>query len=425
MKELGKGEAIETLAEAFSDPDAAAELLDRIEYPRGRRPAFRNPMQFWREVCLQIERGIVAGGLENLWREAASILPHHPVFGAGNVAPGPPGGAGATITWLHLSDLHCCAARTGWDADRVLYALRKDLEELKAVHGLQPDLIFFTGDAAFGNLPNLPIEDQFEEAGTFFEGIRGLYDVPVENVFLVPGNHDVHRGEISGHDTEWLDARLKTYGLDEVVGLIQAGGKDWRNVMERLATYRKFLEGAGYTHLLQDPDRLIYAHRRTIAGVDVAVSGLNSAWSCGRDLERGKLWLAGDYQIATLDPKIRGAAISIGLVHHPLSWFSEAEDPTLGPIFERTFDFHLHGHEHQAWVTSLQGGNVRVAAGACYERSDKPNGYNLVRLDLGRRRGEVWLRRYHKAGGAWVQDVTPGRTDANGVWPLENLRCFA
>jgi hypothetical protein len=35
-----------------------------------------------------------------------------------------------TLTWLHLSDLHACPQRTGWDADRVLRSLARDLKEL-------------------------------------------------------------------------------------------------------------------------------------------------------------------------------------------------------------------------------------------------------------------------------------------------------
>jgi len=50
-----------------------------------------------------------------------------------------------TVTWLHLSDLHICQPKTGWDAARVLEKLRDDLLHMQQAHGLQPDLIFFTG----------------------------------------------------------------------------------------------------------------------------------------------------------------------------------------------------------------------------------------------------------------------------------------
>jgi len=54
-----------------------------------------------------------------------------------------------TITWLHLSDLHSCKAKTGWDARRIVGFLADDLKQMQEVHGLAPHLIFFIGDTAF------------------------------------------------------------------------------------------------------------------------------------------------------------------------------------------------------------------------------------------------------------------------------------
>ena len=56
------------------------------------------------------------------------------------------------VTWLHLSDLHVCKPRTGWDAKRVTDTLCADLRKMQEEHGLRPDLIFFTGDAAYGHI---------------------------------------------------------------------------------------------------------------------------------------------------------------------------------------------------------------------------------------------------------------------------------
>ena len=83
------------------------------------------------------------------------------------------------------------------------------------------------------------------------------------------------------------------------------------------------------------------------------------------------------------------------------------------------FKFLLHGHEHQDWVESVaDGAFTTIAAGACYDRSDKENGYNFVRLDLETGRSEVFLRRYDRTGGGWV--LRPVHGDApNGSWPLD------
>jgi predicted MPP superfamily phosphohydrolase len=66
------------------------------------------------------------------------------------------------ITWLHLSDLHACP-RDGWESAEITSKLVDDLKRLAETRQLVPDLIFFTGDAAWGNLPGkLPIAAQFE-----------------------------------------------------------------------------------------------------------------------------------------------------------------------------------------------------------------------------------------------------------------------
>ncbi len=224
-----------------------------------------------------------------------------------------------TLTWLHLSDLHICKIRTGWDSARVLKTLLRDLKQMEKEYGLHPDLFFFTGDVAFGQIGSKPgetISDQFKEAHTFFEGIRTAFTphIPKENVFLVPGNHDVNREEILSSQTSWLDQQRN---LDDIIRMCQTNNREWRSCMERLADYRRFLSENGYDHLLTDPNRLIYAHQHTVEGVRVGIYGLNSAWSCGREGERGKLWVAGKWQIGHLKSQIDEADLHIALIHHP------------------------------------------------------------------------------------------------------------
>lgn len=74
--------------------------------------------------------------------------------------------------------------------------------------------------------------------------------------------------------------------------MIQDGKRQWRRYMERLADYRTFLESHGFDHLLGDPERLIYSTVREVSGHRVGLAGFNTAWSCGREGEHGRLWMA-------------------------------------------------------------------------------------------------------------------------------------
>jgi tetratricopeptide (TPR) repeat protein len=191
--------------------------------------------------------------------------------------------------------------------------------------------------------------------------------------------------------------------------------------MKPLEDYRRFLEEYGCTHLLQDPDRLIYGHIRDIEGVKVGIAGLNTAWSCGKDGQKGKLWLAGQWQIRTLSQKITDAKVKIALMHHPFNWFNPVEDPQLDRSMRKYFDFLLHGHEHDDWVKELKRGFITISAGACYAGSSKELGYNMVRWDVNRGGGKAWLRTYETKGGGWVPELIAGETDdTGGAWALGN-----
>ncbi len=327
-----------------------------------------------------------------------------------------------TLTWLHLSDLHLCAPRTGWDAARVLEALEVDLERLEKEAELLPDLLFVTGDLAFGHLgegAGQTLDEQFLEAQVLIQRVREVFSrpIPASRVFVVPGNHDVDRRRVLPMYTQYL-AGLKPPDLQR---LLQEKRPEWGLVMERLERYRRFLETQGYAHLLGDPERLVYGVIEEIGGLKVGIGGLNSAWSCGPDEAKGTLHFGGGWQIERLYELLKTSDLRIAVCHHPPNWFSEYEDAEIWSRIERDFDFFLHGHEHQGWVRTVDDGHVRIAAAACYDRSDKENGYNFVRLNLETAQGEVWLRRYDAAGGGWTPRPVAEKADS-GLWPLSRLR---
>jgi hypothetical protein len=326
-----------------------------------------------------------------------------------------------TITWLHLSDLHACRALTGWDAHRVTSTLIDDLKRLQKEHGLRPDLIFFTGDAVFGHRGDEPqnrIRDQFSEAHDFLMCVCRAFEPELtrREVYLVPGNHDVHRGKVLSSQTDWL-GRQKTA---DVVQMIKTADREWQRIMERLEDYRQFLSDKGYKHLLGDPERLIFADLFPLDGVTLGIAGFNSAWSSCKDKEKGSLHAGGKFQLETLHAKLAGADVKIALIHHPGGWLNESEDPAFSTGLRRDFQFVLHGHEHQGWVDSKADGHTRIAAAACYDRQDEENGYNVVRIDLQTGRGAVWLRRFDRDGGGWVARNI-ARFAPEGRWKLKGI----
>ena len=324
----------------------------------------------------------------------------------------------SSITWLHISDLHMCGPMTGWDANRILASLKDDFKKLQDQHQLCPDLIFVTGDIAYGEIPGYPIDEQFQEAGTLLEEIRESFStsISIDNVFIVPGNHDVNRNSVTPDQIDWLDRQTD---LNRIFDLVRSHNIQWRRCMERLQEYCSFLNNFSYTHLLGNPQYLMFNSIRNISGLKVGIAGFNSAWSSCRNSEKGKLWLAGKWQLETLLQKIKKADVSIALMHHPFNWLVDKEDPEFGRLLENHFNFFLHGHEHLGWVDQKPH-HTRIAASSCYDRTGRDNGYNIVRLDTKNKKCDIWLRCYDRQGDGWVHRPI-SRYAENGIWSIKKL----
>jgi 3',5'-cyclic AMP phosphodiesterase CpdA len=330
-----------------------------------------------------------------------------------------------TITWLHISDLHTNNSKHGWEYDKITDKLVNDLEKMRENHRLVPDFIFFTGDAAFGLSDNAPEEnlaEQYARTHDFLEAIRTRYgnNISKENMFIVPGNHDVNINKHLPGLISWLK---EPHSLDDVHDIIHKGGDFWRQFMDKLSDYNEFLKTYGYNHLVEGegdgvriPDRGIYCIIRKRHGITMAIVGLNSPWSSAGDgpSECGELRLGGERQLGFLYNTLKKADFAIALMHHPVNWFAPDENPSFEDNLRESFKFFLHGHEHANNVV-LNEQYTRIGAGACYEHDTKETGYNFVRLNLHEKTGEIWLREYDKRyGGKWKPCVAGVKTNNDG-----------
>lgn len=324
-----------------------------------------------------------------------------------------------SLTWLHLSDLHA-RVRDDWDARPITDALVRDLAVLQKDFGLRPDLIFFTGDAAFGAAGGENMAEQYKQVRAFLESIRRIFspEVPSRNIYLVPGNHDVDRSEVTPDQTSWL--RAPSRSLADILTAMRDGKKQWRTWMERLGAYRNFVTSYGLLHLQPENPYLVWSDAQEINGVRFGVSGLNSAWSAVDDEDKAKLWLGLDWQVAQAKKDMGPVAFSFALIHHPGNWFTDREDPRIVRRLRQEFEVVLHGHEHQEWVDQDADHKLVLSAGACYESSWMANGYSVGQLDFDAKRGRVWLRQWDSIGRGWVPRNIAGKTE-NGIWSLPDL----
>jgi predicted MPP superfamily phosphohydrolase len=88
-----------------------------------------------------------------------------------------------TIRWLHLSDIH-------YNLDNYESEWLRDnlIETLKSQNG-KFDFLVITGDLLY------QFNSLFDEVKTFLMSIINIISIPLENVFMILGNHDFERNK--------------------------------------------------------------------------------------------------------------------------------------------------------------------------------------------------------------------------------------
>ena len=126
------------------------------------------------------------------------------------------------LRYLHISDLHLTGQpkdEEGWavkqfNQDFVTRSLIDAVEKLVGEDGLALDLIFISGDLAQRGKA-----EEYEVAEVFCRRLLAATKLPAERLFLVPGNHDVDRGEVKDSHIRRLYRFEKEDEITEVLGI--------------------------------------------------------------------------------------------------------------------------------------------------------------------------------------------------------------
>ncbi|BAT53545.1 hypothetical protein NOS3756_25060 [Nostoc sp. NIES-3756] len=316
----------------------------------------------------------------------------------------------AGISWLHLSDWH----QKGQDFDRdvVRDALINDIRKREKI---SPDLakidfIIFSGDVAYSGK-----KEEYEAAQKYlFDPVLEATGLPIERLFIIPGNHDIDRDAF-----ELLsNSILKPFESNEQVNRWLTDNKKRDRLREPFEAYREFV--TQYTHQTQ-PDyssiRKLY-----INGKRVGLLGLNSALMAGRNKspsgevkDYGEL-IVGEPQFYDALKQLASFELRIAVLHHPLGWLAGFEQDLIRKRLQDKDGCHflLCGHQHESEVYQVAGttGNcVTIPAGSSYSNRDYHNGYNFVHLNLENSNGTVYLRRWSDKRNQWIKDIESAEDD--------------
>ncbi len=270
------------------------------------------------------------------------------------------------FSWIHLADIHVgrTGADDGWDARRAWQALRHDLTVQSRYEKRQPDAVFVTGDITAGGKPS-----QYEQALGWLLELGGDVGLGAEQIFTVPGNHDVDRGLDESPDRAGLLRALRRgASLDEALQ------NPWRReeLVARMGAYLDFSTRLGPSSREATPlvpgESLCWQHSLRVGALGLRVIGLNTALLCADDADRGQLAL-GQLQcqevLAGGPPAADELVIALG--HHPIAggWL---RDERAGEAWLRSHaHVYLFGHIHERAAEDARAGVgtsvLRIAAG--------------------------------------------------------------
>lgn len=263
-------------------------------------------------------------------------------------------------TWLHISDLHF-NGKERFDRDLVLSALLSSLPDLISRAG-KPDFVVVSGDIA-----NSGRAIEYDQATEFFETLLATLGLDKAQLFVVPGNHDIDRQRGAGlartlgslvDSDDYFDSASPCLHVTERLRAFA----DWHTV------FFKGIRDFPTNTSVSDEVMLEYSGRT------ISITGLNSAAFCFDDHDYGKLWLG--RRAVDRIPETSTADLRLAVVHHPLDWMHQSEQPIVKASLRDRFDCILSGHLHQTDVESISGtfgSCVHLTAGASYQTSQWPN----------------------------------------------------
>ncbi|TKH10136.1 hypothetical protein FC678_15375, partial [Peribacillus simplex] len=243
----------------------------------------------------------------------------------------------------------------------------------------KPDIVVISGDIAWQGK-----SDAYNIAKEWIMKLLSTLGLSSNELVVCAGNHDLDRTKTLGfsqpQNSEEADKWLSIENLE--------------NFLRPFSTFETFCEDLGIPKLSISTSESHLIGQREIEGIKFIV--LNSAWFCRGNHDRGNLWI-GLPQLELMQAKkqilhpdqYKNGNISIGILHHPLSWLHDEEQNTyeLRPstyryLAERTH-LILSGHVHSAIENATRAfdRSYVVIGGAAYSGGRYRNNFSILNIN--------------------------------------------
>ncbi len=297
-----------------------------------------------------------------------------------------------TIRWLHLSDFHL--RKSGkWSQDVVLRTLLQDISERYAGPD-SLDFIFITGDLAFSGQ-----SEEYLLIEQFIRELLKITGVSPDRLMMVPGNHDVDRDmEIDA----FSGARAALRDPTEVDKFLGNEGRR-RTLFRRQAAFREFANRICGRAIYSETS-YHHAIQLNVRGLSVSILLLDSAWLSEGGRGDAFTIVVGERQVIDVSRQVPSAALTIGLMHHPIDWLAPFEHSPIKNLLADQCHLLFRGHVHEDSVETIHRSRKDMnvfTAGASYLSRLSNNCYGYGIIDLLSGDGECTTHKYRNDTKSW------------------------
>lgn len=317
------------------------------------------------------------------------------------------------LTWLHISDLHFRAPQDH-DFSIMREALLRDVSEFATKESLIPDFVFVTGDLAFAGQ-----REEYDLVQEFLDKLLKATGISKDQLFIIPGNHDVDRGAITPGAASIVEA---LYTRDRVNEFLDSE-EDRALVFRKFHHYKSFISDyfKDCPVLDKEPykEPYFYVKHLELSGKHVAIMGLNSAWASGIAEGDRVYVLIGERQAREALEASKSADLKLVLMHHPPLYLSDSDQYYVQPLLLRYCNFVLHGHVPPGGPAAFLHPDVKamvIGTGLGYKDPDYVDTYNFVQLDFDVNEGFIYPRRYDRRANSWTTDLSTYPETVEGIY---------
>ena len=308
------------------------------------------------------------------------------------------------LIFVHLSDIHF----RSWSGSK--YDIDEDLRnELLLDAGSvskdlgQPQGVLVTGDIAFNG-----VSEEYDIAKEWLTDLCTKLGRTLENVWCVPGNHDVERTRIKqSRAVEALHNQLRLAEQKDIDGRILEYMQDSEAaelIYRPINKYNKF--AAAFQCRISQKNPTWEQDFTLNDGSVLRVNGLNSTMVSDELDDVEKSVILGKYQI----PKRSSGVTHLAMCHHPPDWWQDADG--LEQKLDGRVQIELFGHKHVQRLVKINS-TLRLTAGAVHLDRRTPDWeprYNWFKIkvseeDSGRKLDvEVYPRIWNRSNSKLTAD---------------------